>query len=365
MRKRSCQPPQNNNQNVCVFAGNLGGGGGGGFFTKEELKNDFSVSQDSIKGHLALGDSKTKEITIKNTGNTNLSFSLEVLAVDEFISLSEKRFILEPNQEKAVGILIEGKKLGSYAGEIEISAGVLKKTVSAIIEVESGQILFDVKLDIPIGYKKIAPGNELKTQTTLFNIAGPKKVNVALNYFIKDLKGNVIAEQSETPVVERQYSFTKSFTIPKGAKPGFYVISVEAIYANSFAVSSELFEIAGEGEISGIKIKNLYSKSVLSYFSLAILIILLSIGISHHIPEYREIKSKRLRRNFSMLFAETDQRIRIGQFGEAVKSYRRLDSVYRNILKSSMDNKTKMDMYKNIRSIYGTLARMKNEEQSN
>ena len=339
-----------------------GGGSGGGFFTKQIEEKNFTISPSLIKEQLALGGSKIRTIMIRNTGNTALNFSLGVAAVNDFIFLSETSFSLNAGEEKTIEANIIGKKLGSYAGEIEVSGDEIKKSISIVVEVESEQVLLDVKIDIPSGYKKIVPGDELKAQTTLFNIAGPKKVNVLLNYFIKDLKGNIIIEQSETITVEDQLSFTKSFIIPKDAKRGLYLASVEAIYANSFAVSSELFEIVGERKISGIEIKKLYPKSMLFYFSLAIIIILLAIVIIYYIPAYRDIKSKRLRRNFSMLAAETDRRIRTGQFGEAVKAYRRLDSVYRSISQSSLDDKLKIGLYKDIRRLYGILARMKNEK---
>ena len=225
-----------------------GGGGGGGAdiplpITEEPKIKDFSLSQNSIKEHLALGTAKTKTITIKNTGNTALNFELSVITINDFVFLSENDFTLNSGQEKVLEINIIGKKLGSYFGEIEIVANGIKKSVNVVIEVESEQVLFDVKMDIPSAYKEVEAGKELKAQITLLNVGPARKVDVTTTYLIKDKLGNAIYEATETFAVEKQVSYVKSFKIPKELQPGGYIAIVEVRYENSFAVSSELFRV--------------------------------------------------------------------------------------------------------------------------
>lgn len=222
-----------------------GSPGGGGVIVEkvEEPVKDFSVSPISIKEQLALGAEKTRTIAIKNIGNTALSFNLNVVTVGNFVSFSENSFSLAPGQEKSITAKIIGRQLGSYFGAIEVVGDGIKKSVDIVIEVESEQVLFDAKIDIPSAYREVEAGGELKAQITLLNVGPPRKVDVTTTYIIKDRAGNVVYEASETFAVEKQKSFVKSFSIPKNLKPGDYLVIIEVRYENSFAVSSELFRV--------------------------------------------------------------------------------------------------------------------------
>lgn len=224
-----------------------GGGGGGGAIASEAESIDktpsFSVVPASVKEHIALGASKTSTLTIKNTAKTALGFNLNVETIKDLIFLSDSSFSLEPGEEKIVELNIVGKKLGSYLGRIAVKSGGIQKLVDAIVEVESENVLFDAKIDIPSAYKEIEAGGEMKAQITLLNVGPPRKVDVTTTYIIKDREGNIIYESSETFAVEKQTSFVKSFRIPKDIQPGDYLAIVELRYEKSFAVSSELFKV--------------------------------------------------------------------------------------------------------------------------
>ena len=129
-----------------------------------------------------------------------------------------------------------------FTGSILIGAGSLAKEIPIMLEIESKIALFDVKLDIPKEYEIIKLGDDLKAQITLFNVIGGK-VDVIINYMIKDLRGNVVSEESETFAVEDQSSYVKAFKLPSKLKVGSYVAVIEVRYANSYAVSSEMFEL--------------------------------------------------------------------------------------------------------------------------
>ena len=222
------------------------GGGGSNISTtkpKPAIIQDFSISPDSFKEKLQLGDSKNASFIIKNTGNAQLSFNLNVRSIDKFVSLSENSFILDAGQEKTIYAEITGTELGSFIGEIQVIGGEVQKSVGIVLDVSSQQVLFDVKLDIPSDYKQVTPGSELKAQITLFNVGPARKVDVNLNYIIKDKNGKPVFEESETFPVEKQTSYVKSFKIDESQQPGDYLAVVEIRYQDSFAVSSDLFKV--------------------------------------------------------------------------------------------------------------------------
>ncbi|MBI2652017.1 hypothetical protein HYX00_01010 [Candidatus Woesearchaeota archaeon] len=261
-----------------------GGGGGGPLPTpiEEPKVKDFSISPSSIKEHLALGTAKIKTITIRNTGNTASSFSLSVATIDDFVFLSDSSFSLEPSQEKTIEANIIGKKLGSYIGEIEVTGDGNKKSISVVIEVESEQVLFDAKIDIPSAYKEVEAGKELKAQITLLNVGPPRKVDVTTTYIIKDKLGNIIHQASETFAVEKQTSFVKSFKVPQNLKPDDYLAIIEVRYENSFAVSSELFKVVPKEEMT---IQKTVKSNTALLFALVIFVGLMFLFIYLLIPK--------------------------------------------------------------------------------
>lgn len=337
---------------ACPTGGGGGGGGGGAasagsggsvFPVTEQKVSDFSVSPSAIKDALSLGAVKTEQIKITNTGNTALAFSLSVATINEFVSLSESGFSLEPGQAKTIDASITGTKLGSYLGEIQIAAGGIAKSVNIIIDVESQQVLFDAKIDIPSAYKKVEPGGELKAQITLLNVGAPRKVDVTTTYIIKDRFGNVIYESSETFAVEKQTSFVKSFKVPETIKPGDYLAIIEVKYENSFAVSSELFTVVPKEP--NILEKALKSNKVLVY-SLAVFIGLVFLFLyllvpRIRFPEKRNIEECRKAINYA--------RKSIGK--NDIEAAKKLYAKARNIY-DGLKTKDKKNVYDELNKLY-------------
>lgn len=276
-------------------SGAAGGGGGaaaaagGGGGAAEEEKRDFSISPSSIKEKLALGAEKTIPVNIRNTGNTALGFALDVLAINEFVSLSESSFSLDSGQEKAIEANIIGRKLGSYFGAVEAAGDGIQKSIDVVIDVISELVLFDVKLDIPSAYKEVEAGGELKVQISLLNVGPARIVDVTPVYLIKNVQGGAVYESSETFAVEKQASYVKSFKIPKELQPGDYLVIVEVRYANSFAVSSELFRVVAPKEETALQ-KALKPGTVLVY-TLIIVIGLMSLFVYLLMPKLKVSKT--------------------------------------------------------------------------
>jgi hypothetical protein len=230
--------------------GAAAGGGGGGLI----LQKDFSVSPSSIKVKLTLGESTEETLTIRNKGNTALTVSLDVEGVKQYLSLPDDSIDLQADESAVVTLNFIGKQVGSFPGEIIATADGIEKSIPIVIEVISELVLFDVKLDIPSAYAEVKQGDELKTQITLLNVGAPEKVDVFASYFIKDLRGNIIYEETETFAVEKQVSYPKLLRTHESTIPGSYVAIVEIRYADSFAVSSQLFRVVEKKELVDIRI---------------------------------------------------------------------------------------------------------------
>ena len=250
------------------------GGGGGGAIPGQKEEIDFSISPSSIKSKLALGDSDEKSIVISNTGSSSITVPLRLESVTKYASLSESFVSLEPGEPKRVILSILAKEVGTFAGELTARAGGIEKSMPIVLEFISKLVLFDVKLDIPAQYTEVEPGDELKVQITLLNVGAPEKVDVFATYFIKDLRSNIVYEETETFAVEKQLSYQKTFRMHESTLPGSYVAISEIMYADSFAVSSQLFRVVEKKE--KFIAESMARNAALMLFAALIIILLLS-----------------------------------------------------------------------------------------
>ena len=340
---------------ACPSGGGGGGGGaaaagaGGSSNITTQAANNFTVSPDSIQEKVTLGASVTRTITIKNTGNTFLIFNLSIATVNDFISLSESSFVLAPGQEKIIDANITGKTFGSYLGEIQVTAGNITKSISVVIDVVSQQVLFDVKIDIPLAYKEVEAGGELKAQITLLNIGPPRKVDVTPTYMIKDKQGRVIYEASEKFSVEKQTSYVKSFNIPKDLQPGDYLAIVELRYANSFAASSELFKVVQkEAAIQKAAKSSVVLTSVL--FILAGLLFLFAYLV---ISRIRFSERKELDKCYNII-NEAENAINNNDIFKARQMYSQARNIY-----SGLENEDKKEVYGKLIELYNRLIKLR------
>ena len=252
------------------------GGGGGGVIRIVKEEKDYSLSKSEIKLKLVLGETIQETFTIRNTGKIPLTISLDVEGINKFVTLSDNLIDLEVDEEIEVGLDFIGNTVGAFAGRIITVSGDIRKTIPVILEVITELVLFDVKLDIPAAYTEVEQGSELRTQITLLNVGTPEKVDVIATYFIKDLRGNIIYEETETFSVEKQTSYTKTFKINEFLEPESYVVVVEIRYVNSFAVSSQFFKVIEKRAFidASILTKNTTLIIFLSFILLGIIAIL-------------------------------------------------------------------------------------------
>ena len=213
------------------------GGGGGGL--------TFTISLDEIIISLKQGEIKTEEIKIKNERNTKISFSV-TSDMGELVKISEESFELEPKEEKIIFIDFIAKEdtiPELYLGNLFIESGGIKKRVAITIEIESKEALFDVRLNIPEKYLKVYPGEELNSEIEIFNIVETGKVNVTIEYLIKDEQNREIISEEDTLMVENQISFVKIIKIPENIEPGRYILYTRVIYNEKVASASAWFSV--------------------------------------------------------------------------------------------------------------------------
>lgn len=229
--------------------GGSSGGGGGGGPSPISIITDFSTDKTALKVVLKQGQTKTETLSIKNTGTTIFDIKTYLGDISKFkVSPTEHEITttLQPNEEKTIELIfkaLENEKPDIYPAKIKLKSPSVEKEIAAVVEVDSAEPLFDVDVEVLPDSKRVFPGQEILLEVNLFNVRGFGRVDVNVEYSIKDLEGKLVATEHETIAVETQAKFTRSLLVPSDLRPGNYVALVKVIYGDSIGTSSDLFEV--------------------------------------------------------------------------------------------------------------------------
>jgi uncharacterized membrane protein len=227
-----------------------GPGPGPGPVTSPARVVNFTTDVDLIKVLLASGKTEKKSIKVSNTGKTKLDITGKIHYLDQFSFFKEGgmeyKFELNPDETKEIEIDFFAKKdqeAGVYPGKVGFTSDGIERTVLLVVEVESEKPLFDVKVETLPEYRVIYPGDKIMAQLTIYNLGKIGRVDVNVEYGIKDLSGKIITSENETMAVETQISVVKTLNIPFTSKPDNYVFFGKVSYKDVVGTGSDIFQV--------------------------------------------------------------------------------------------------------------------------
>ncbi|MCX6814710.1 MAG: hypothetical protein NTY20_03625, partial [Candidatus Aenigmarchaeota archaeon] len=104
---------------------------------------------------------------------------------------------------------------------------------------------FDVMLEMLTDVVK--PGEMVKALLRILNVGGPRaKVDVFVTYSAKTMKGDVIAEKSETLAVVESKEKGLDLQVPEATPAGIYSFESYVTYTGREALSTQTFRVEGE-----------------------------------------------------------------------------------------------------------------------
>lgn len=239
-----------------------GGGGGGG-----ESVSQITVTPNNVTLNLAVNTNKDQTFIVNNTGDTTFTVVVSQNNLDRNIIISEISFILEPGETKNLVItFVALNQTGIFAGTLNIGG----KTILINLNVKSKLLLFDSNIVVLNEDYIVVRGRKLKTSVTLIPMGDKERLDVVLNYVIKDFEGRDYLTRSETVLVEEEINFERKFDT--GILPlGQYVVGLELVYPNGVAPSSAQFEVTGR------KQSTFFGKIVLFLISAILIVLILMI----------------------------------------------------------------------------------------
>ena len=212
-----------------------GGAAGGGVVV---VKN-YEVSPSEFNIGLAVNTNAQKTVTVKNLRNAQTRLGIRQTGLDNFMILGATNLSLEPFETKTFNVIFVAlNQTGIFTGKIFVGS----KEIPVSINIRTKLLLFDSNIVVLNPDYLVSKGDALKTQITLIPLGESSRLDVTLNYVIKDYSNKVYLTKSETLLVDKQIDFKRDFdtgTLPLGK----YIVGVEVIYSNGVATSSAHFEI--------------------------------------------------------------------------------------------------------------------------
>lgn len=135
-------------------------------------------------------------------------------------------------------------------------AGVSLSTGGATASVASAQRSDGPKSEIKTSsgnlVTRVAPGELLPVSVKLVNFGGGRRVDVTIDYFILNEKGEVVLTEKETTAVETTASFIKILQIPRGIWPGRYTAESSITYQGQKVPATASYQFTVERKIAGM-----------------------------------------------------------------------------------------------------------------
>jgi hypothetical protein len=219
-----------------------GGGGGSSVRNYEKVVEELSIDIIEINLDIVYGHQKERLVEVRNGGDTSTTVSMGTIGLDEIVSFGENNFELSPGESRNVAITFTSPEVGGiYVGKILMGGN----EISVSINSRSRELLFDAMVVVPDEDKVIRQGEKLDAQITLIPMGERPRLDVTLNYAVKDFNGKEYVRESETILVTGQKSFKKEF-YTSDLITGKYVLTLELIYPNGVATSSSHFEVSNQ-----------------------------------------------------------------------------------------------------------------------
>ncbi len=241
----------------------------------------ITVDPTEFNINLAVNTNIDETITIRNIGSQAATISISQQDLDQNVILpTTTELTLNPGETKEITVTFVGtSETGIYTGRI-IIGGIW---ISVSLNVRSKLLLFDSNIIVLNENYQVEQGDKLKTQVTLVPLGEKERIDVTLNYVIKDYQGKTYLTKTETLLIDDKMEFNRNFGT--GALPlGQYVVGLELVYSNGVAPSSAHFEVIEKEPIS------FFGKIV--FFLIILILIVLILIIIFLIKRERNKKKK-------------------------------------------------------------------------
>lgn len=266
--------------------------------------NGFNIEVELPKSYQEIAPGNelwftTKLMNLANQERRDVTLDYQLLNSQKQLLYSKSETVAVETQASFVAHILTPDTLqpGLHFLRVTVSSSLgnseAETTFQVVAEEGEPQIvikfsLFDIQVEIPENYKTVYPGNELLTSIRLINVGSSGRIDIFLEYWITDEKGEILLEEKETVAVETQNNFIRLFDLPGDAAPGRYIfhakvsypgVELEPEYATTFTIAKKKTPLWIYLSVAGL-------------IALFLGILIIKMGVLKAIQEHREIRKK-------------------------------------------------------------------------
>ena len=228
-------------EEVVAEAGGGGGGGAGGAGAAAEEAPIISIltQPKEFNINLEVNTNVEKTIRVTNLGTSQVSVGVSQQDLDKMVIFENASLTIPAKGTVEMKLIfVASSDPGIFTGKIIID-GV---QILVSLNVKTKFLLFDSNIVVLNENYEVNQGDELKTLITLIPLGDPERLDVTLNFVIKDYANRVYLTKSETLLVENQTDLKRNFDTGI-LSLGDYIVGLELVYPNGVAPSSAHFKI--------------------------------------------------------------------------------------------------------------------------
>lgn len=249
-------------------AGGGGGGGGGGTYPGIVITPTSINLTLSYNNVTQMSQRVTQTIYITNNGASSQTLPISQTGLDSVAILGTNSITVDSGKTAELHVdFVSPLEEKDIHGQISLDG----KIIPVFLHITSNPLWFDSNIVVLNKDYKISRGGTLRTTIGLIPQGEKSRLDVTLNYVIKDTSGKIYLTKSETVLVENKMDFERDFGT--GMLPvGNYVISLDLVYPGGVAPSSARFEVVpmSTGDLLG---------AILFFLILLILVVIIIIVI--------------------------------------------------------------------------------------
>lgn len=246
----SCASGYSCSSGVCAAAAPSGGGGagGGGGGIGAQIPG-ITITPSSINLTLSynnqtnMSQRTTQKIFITNNGKNATTLPVSQSGLDSIVILPKNSISINPGEMQEFDVdFIAPLAEKDFSGKIILDG----YEIPVFIHVTMNPLWFDSNIIVLNKDYQVSRGGTLMTSVELIPQGEKSRLDVTLNYAIKDYSGKIYLTKSETVLVSDKTIFKRDFGT--GMLPvGQYIISLEVGYPGGIASSSAHFEVLKMG----------------------------------------------------------------------------------------------------------------------
>ena len=181
----------------------------------------------------------TQIFYITNTGATSQTLSVSQTGLSSVAIFDSTPILVDSGKTAEFKIdFVAPLEQKDISGQIIIDG----KSIPVFLHVTSNPLWFDSNIIVLNKDYKVSRGGTLKTSVGLIPQGEKSRLDVTLNYEIKDVSGKIYLTKSETVLVTDKMDFERDFGT--GMLPaGSYIITLDLVYPGGVAPSSARFEV--------------------------------------------------------------------------------------------------------------------------